>query len=125
MSKTAKALNTYTVYFRSDTESAAHDLEATTPQQALAQAKKLYADNSSELWFEPYDDGQPANEITVYDTDGNEVAAWLDDDLRLRLAAPALLAAAEKVLARWEQGDLADAVRELSAAIDEAKGGTA
>jgi hypothetical protein len=49
----------------------------------------------------------------------------LDDDLRLRLAASDLLAAAELVVARWERGDLADAVRELDAAIAKAKGGAA
>jgi len=38
-------------------------------------------------------------------------------------AAPNLLSAAEKVIAAWDRGDLAGAVRELSAAIDEAKGG--
>ena len=34
-----------------------------------------------------------------------------------------LLEAAEKVIARWETGDLAGAVRELSAAVANAKGG--
>ena len=43
----------------------------------------------------------------------------------LRLAAPALLEAAEKVIASWETGDLAAAVRELNAAVDQAKGGAA
>jgi hypothetical protein len=46
-----------------------------------------------------------------------------DDDMRLRLAARDLLGAAEHVVARWEQGDLAKAVRELSAAIAKATGG--
>jgi hypothetical protein len=116
-------MNTYTVHFRTDAEFATFDLKAKTPQRALARAHKLYKDNPSELWFEPYDGGQPVNEIEVCDTDGNEAATWQDDDLRLRLAAPDLLAAAEKVVARWEQGDLAEAVRELDAAIEAAKGG--
>jgi hypothetical protein len=91
MSKTAKAITTYTVYFRSDAETASHDLEAKTPQQALAQEKKLYSDDPLKLCFEPYDSGQPMNEIAVCDTDGDEVAAWLDDDLRFaaRGARPA------------------------------------
>ncbi len=38
---------------------------------------------------------------------------------------PRLLQAAKKVIAAWEGGDLAGAVRELSDAIDEAKGGAA
>jgi len=36
---------------------------------------------------------------------------------------PVLLAAAELVIERWSNGDLADAVRQLDAAIAEAKGG--
>lgn len=40
----------------------------------------------------------------------------------LLFAAPDLLEAADKVLAAWESGDLATAVRELSAAVEKAKG---
>jgi hypothetical protein len=43
----------------------------------------------------------------------------------LAFAARDLLDAAELVVARWERGDLAEAVRELSAAIAKAKGGAA
>ena len=63
------------------------------------------------------------NEIVIYDADDNKLAVWLDDDMRLRLAARDLLDAAELVVARWERGDLAEAVRELDAAIAKAKGG--
>jgi hypothetical protein len=115
-------MNTYTVYFRSNAEFASHDLNAETPQQALVQAQELQWNDPSELCFEPYD-GMPVNEIAVCDADGNEVAVWLDDELRLRLAARSLLEAAELVVARWERGDLAEAVRQLDAAIAEAKGG--
>ena len=41
---------------------------------------------------------------------------------RLIAGAPELLEAAERVVSRWEKGDLAEAVRELNAAIVEAKG---
>jgi hypothetical protein len=44
-------------------------------------------------------------------------------NVRQRLAASGLVDAAELVVARWEQGDLAEAVRKLSAAIAKAKGG--
>jgi hypothetical protein len=44
---------------------------------------------------------------------------------RLIAAAPELLCAAELVVARWSKGDLADAVRQLDAAIAKAKGGAA
>jgi hypothetical protein len=40
----------------------------------------------------------------------------------LRNHAPELLEAAERVVSRWEKGDLAEAVRELNAAIATAKG---
>jgi hypothetical protein len=39
----------------------------------------------------------------------------------LFVAAPKLLSAAEKVIASWEKGDLAAAVRTLAAAVEEAK----
>jgi hypothetical protein len=45
--------------------------------------------------------------------------------LRLQLSAPDLLEAAELVVARWEHGDLAEAVRALDSAIAKAKGGAA
>jgi hypothetical protein len=116
-------MTTYTVYFRTDAQFASHDIEADTPQQALALAREL--DAARELWFDPYDSIMPVNKIVVSDPDGEEVADWLDDDLHLRLAAQDLLDAAELVVARWECGDLADAVRGLDAAIAKAKGGAA
>lgn len=50
-----------------------------------------------------------------------------DEDRRLKGAAPRLLAAGREVLANWERGDLAAAVRALQAVIDEfdAENGTA
>lgn len=117
-------MTTYTVNFASDAEFASRNFDAETPEQALALARKLYEDEPSELWFAPYD-GMDVNEILVYDADGNELAVWYDDDMRLRLAAQDLLDAAELVVARWERGDLAKAVRKLSAAIAKAKGGAA
>jgi hypothetical protein len=43
---------------------------------------------------------------------------------RLIAAAPDLLEAAELVIARWSEGDLAEAVRMLDAAVSSAKGGS-
>jgi hypothetical protein len=117
-------MKTYTVNFASDAECASSIFDAETPEQALALARKLYEDEPSELWFEPYS-GMDVNEILVYDPDGKEVAVWYDEDMRLRLAARDLLDAAEMVVARWEQGDLAEAVRQLDDAIAKAKGGAA
>ncbi len=118
-------MNTYTVYFRSDLQWGRRDLKAGTPEQTLAQARKLAGEDWEALdldYFEPCD--CPINDIEVL-YKNRTVAVWLDDHLRLRRAAPDLLAAAEKVVARWEQGDLAEAVRNLSAVIAEAKGGDA
>ena len=50
--------------------------------------------------------------IAHYTTDPSSAA-----NLRLIAAAPGLLAAARSVVSSWESGDLAAAVREMSAAI--------
>ena len=116
-------MTTYTVYFCTDAQCASVDIEAKTPKQALARARKI--DARRELRFDPYDDIMPVNEIIVTDPDGGEVVGWLDDDVYLRNAAHDLLDAAELVVARWQRGDLAEAVRRLSVAITTAKGGAA
>jgi len=87
--------------------------------------RKFVDDDNLDLWFEAYDITSDVNEIVVSDDDGNELAFWYDEDLTLRLAARDLLDVAELVVARWEHGDLAAAVRELDAAIAKAKGGAA
>jgi len=46
------------------------------------------------------------------------------EDARLIAAAPALLTAAELVIARWSSGDLAEAVRQLDTAVNAATGGS-
>jgi len=115
-------MKTYTVNFASDAEFASRDFDAKTPEEALALARKLYEDEPSELWFFPRD-GMDVTEILVYDADGNEVAVWYDDDMRLRVAARDLLNAGQHVIDRWQTGDLAEAVRELAAAIAKATGG--
>lgn len=50
-----------------------------------------------------------------------------EEDRRLSVAAPRLLATAREVLANWERGDLAAAVRELQVIVNEfdAENGTA
>ena len=118
-------MKTYTAYFRTDAEFATRQIKAVTPEQALKKACRFYDDHPSDLMFESYDSLMPVNKIAVKDADYNELAVWLDEDLRLRLAARDLLEAAELVVARWEQGDLAGAVRLLDDAIAMAKGGAA
>jgi hypothetical protein len=118
-------MTTYTAYFRTDANFATLEFKAATPEQALKKARRFYADDPFGLMFESYDGGMSVNEIVIEDADHDELAVWQDEDLRLHLAASDLLAAAELVIARWERGDLAEAVRGLDAAIAKAKGGAA
>jgi len=122
----------YTAYFRTDAEYAVEQIEAATPEQALALARKLYwEDHSLELCFQSY--GRlDVNEIAIYtDGDDDEPAVWRDDDMHLRLAARDLLDALTDLVERdraeaasWgftddEMSWLEDARR----AIAKAKGG--
>jgi hypothetical protein len=120
-------MNTYTVHFRSDRNYADHDIEADTPEQALAVARQLCecGDIYHEAFFDYYDGWAPINEIEACDEEGSPLATWYDDDMRLRLAAPDLLTAAEKVLDRWQNGDIGEAIHELAVAVEAAKDGVA
>jgi hypothetical protein len=118
-------MTTYTAYFHTDADYAARKFVADTPEQALEKARRFHDGDPSRLMFESYNDVMPVNEITIHDAGCNKLAVWFDDDMHLRLAARDLLDAAELVVARWERGDLAEAVRGLSAAIAKAKGGAA
>jgi len=114
----------YRVYLRSDIQWTMRKFKARSPKHALKLARRFADEHYDDLDWDDYDPHScPVNEIEVGDEQGNELAVWFDDDLRLRLAARDLLDAAEKVLARWERGDLAAAVRELDAAIAKAKEG--
>jgi hypothetical protein len=53
---------------------------------------------------------------------GNDIERAIEESASLFNAAPALFAAGQKVLKSWERGDLAGAVRELTAAINTVKG---
>lgn len=117
-------MSTYTAYFRTDAAYAMQSIKAKTPKLALARARKM-ASSKTEQWFWPYDPATPISEIAIKDGDHNVLAFWRDSDFYLRLAAPDLLAAAEKVLDRWQTGDLAEAVRDLAAAVGASKGGGA
>jgi hypothetical protein len=119
-------MTSYRVYLRSDLQWAMRSFEAPTPEQALELARRFAEEQFDELDFESYAGcDAPINEIEICDAEGNKLTRWYDDDLRLRLAAHDLLEAAEMVVARWEKGDLAKAVRKLAAAIAKAKGGAA
>ena len=111
-------MTTFTVEFRTENRWASKEIDAEDAADALRQARAVAAD---ELRFEPYDGVSSINEIVVNDEEGQEAALWLDEGLLLRLGARDLLDAARAVVARWEQGDLAGAVRGLATAIARAE----
>jgi hypothetical protein len=119
-------MKTYTVYFRNDRQWGTREFVAETPEHALKLARRFADENPEDLNLDNRDCCYLSiNEIEVCNDEDDSLAVWFDDDMLLRLAAPELLAAAEKVIARWEQGDLAEAVRELDASIKAAKEGAA
>jgi hypothetical protein len=129
-------MKTYKVDFHTDADYALREFKARSGKDALRRAQTFAESNHDELVFERYDVGAPINEIRVHDQDGNEVATWYADDLRLRLAASDILEvlegqteAAQTVIDRWAHGNLAGAVNALAgwiaparAAIAKAKG---
>src|SRR4029077_860045 len=103
-----------------------------SPHNALKKARAFYDERTEELIFKSYDDGQPVIEIALRDVDGNQVALWQDDDLRLRLAAGDMLEALELCvdcladLARLDDGTPSiSALNQARAAIERAKPETA
>jgi hypothetical protein len=118
-------MTNYIARFYTDAEYATAAVEAETPEKALAMAQAIIDDNFDTLTFKGYDDYFEVNEIAIHSENFyGALAVWYSDDLLVRHAAPDLLSAARLVIARWESGDLAEAVRELSAAVAKAEGGT-
>jgi hypothetical protein len=117
-------MTNFSVYFRTDQQWGMREIKAKTATRALERARRIAEEKPYSIDLADYDSYVPTiNEIEVCDERDNQVIIWHDEDMRLRLAARDLLEAAEKVVARWEQGDLAEAVRELDAAIAKAKEG--
>jgi hypothetical protein len=129
-------MTTYKVYFRSDLQSGRHDFDAETPEQALALAQRFAEEQWDVLDLDYYEACDcPINEIEVCDADYNLLTVWLDDDMRLRLAARDMLAALQAISKWWTEGlpasqngedempaEIFDAMR---FAIAKAKGGDA
>jgi hypothetical protein len=112
----------YSVEFRTDAGSATKEIKAASIGAALGKARRIASGNADSLCFQPYESEAAINEIVVADEEGQDLGAWRDEDVLLRLAVRDLLDAARSVIARWEQGDLAGAVRELAAAVAKAGG---
>jgi hypothetical protein len=115
---------TYTTEFHTDAEWAMLDIKAPTPEKALAKARRIDPDT---LDFEPYGDRQPVNYITIRNKDGNDLAEWQDDELRLEKAMPEILEVAENIIGLWEE-DISipyEMLDKLKRAIAKSKGGAA
>lgn len=113
------------VCFHTDISSADLDIDAGTPEEALRIARTIAEGEPSRLDFDPYRPRRsPIQEIEVCDQEANPLATWRGEELQLRRCAGALLAAAEKVIERWETGDLAEAVRDLNEVVIRAKSGS-
>jgi hypothetical protein len=117
-------MTTFTAKLFTPVDWAETDIIATTPQEALKAAQRLADEDLGVLDFAGYDSGGGVEHIEVFDADGHPVAEWRHPDLRVRLAAPALLEALEAYIdydgpargARYEAIRLAarDAVREAT-----------
>lgn len=91
-------MTTYTAYFHTDAHWSRREFDAAAPEEALALARRYADEDPGRLDFEPYD-LDPIHEIAIKNDDGNELAVWQDDDLRLRLAAGPMLDALRHALA--------------------------
>jgi hypothetical protein len=117
-------MKTFNVYFRTDQQWGMREIKAATATRALDRARRIAEEKPDSIALADYDSHIPTiNEIEVCDEEDSQLIVWHDDDLRLRLHASDLLEAAEKVVARWERGNLAAAVRDLAAVIATAKEG--
>jgi hypothetical protein len=119
---------TYTAEFRTDADYATRAFKARSPQDALKKARAFYEKHAEELIFESFDGGHHVTDIALRDADGNQVALWQDDELRLRLAAGDMLEALELCvdcltdLARLDDGTPSiSALNQARAAIARAK----
>jgi hypothetical protein len=125
-------MTTYTAYFRTDANFATREFKAATPEQALKKARRFHRTHADQLSFERYDDSGPVNQIDIWNDQGDDLAVWHADDLRLRLAAQDLLDAVEfcamtlyDLEASKRKGYIAEAIRLAQAALAKAKGGAA
>jgi hypothetical protein len=89
-------MKTYTAYFYTDANYASTEIEADTPEQALAVARAMNENDEIEH-FRHYDEAPHVNQIEIFDDNYGEVAEWQDSELRLRLAAADMLALLKRI----------------------------
>ena len=117
---------TYKAFFYTEADWAETTIKAATPEQAMQRAHRIESEGT--VNFQSYDGGRGVEHIEIQSADGNTVAEWRHEDLKLRLAARDLLDAlesqtdaAQTVLDNWSEGDLAAAVRSLDGSIKAAR----
>lgn len=81
----------YTAHYRTECDYAVYHVEADSPEQALQLASELYENTPHALQFDPYDGPFSLEEIEISGPEGDQLAVWQSDDLRLRLAARRVL----------------------------------
>ena len=120
--------NFFEAYFYTEADWAQTTIKAATPEQALQRAHRIESEETETLNFQNYDGGRGVEHIEIQSADGNTVAEWRHEDLKLRLAARDLLDAlesqtdaAQAVIDNWSEGDLAAAVRNLDGSIEAAR----
>ena len=92
--------NTYKVFFYTEADWAETTIKAATPEQALQRAHRIESEETETLAFQSYDgEGSGVEHIEIQSADGDTVAEWRHEDLKLRLAARDLLEALEQALA--------------------------
>ncbi len=114
-------LTTFTVHVYREMRLRFDDIEAESPEQAAELARERHFDEAAD-----WSDCEGESLAALVDVHGDEEYAQsrvIDfEPGRLLKTAPKLLSAAEAVIASWEHGDLAAAVRELAEAVAQAKG---
>jgi hypothetical protein len=117
------AVPQFDVYLRNALQWGVRQIWAEGPDEALDEVRLLIEDDPA--CFEMFYDGEFCDTIThirVCEPGGNDtLVLWRSADHRLRRLVPELLTAAEAVVGRWHEGNLAEAVRQLAAVIAKTK----
>ena len=127
-------MTTYTAIFSTAHVQATEEIDAKTPKQALAVARKLAEHDTSALDWYPFGPSSDVEEIEISGDAGGELALWRSEDLALRLAAPDLLDALDSLIDQIDnlQGESScidedlmqgEAYRAAMSALAKAKGG--
>jgi hypothetical protein len=112
----------FDIYLRNALQWGIGHVWAESPDEALGEARRLIEDDPT--GFQMFYDGEfcdTVTEIRVCEPGDNDtLAAWRGAD-HGRVLAPELLGAAEAIVSRWDDRDLANAVRRFAAVIAKAQ----